>query len=82
MAGFQAISWFGLFAPNKTPSDIVAKLNADVQAILTNSKFGEQFLDPSYLQPLIGSNRQFAHYVEADAAKWEKVIKSANISIE
>ena len=79
---FQAISWFGVFAPSKTPAEIVAKIGADVQRVLTGSEFKDKFMDPNYLQPLIGSPDAFARYVEADAVKWGKVIRDAKITIE
>jgi tripartite-type tricarboxylate transporter receptor subunit TctC len=82
LSDFQAISWFGLFAPAKTPAEIVAKISADVQYVLTSQEFKEKFLDPNYLQPLIGSPDAFGRYVAADAAKWGKVIKDAKITIE
>ena len=79
---FQAISWFGLFAPSKTPAETVAKISADVQHVLTSPEFKEKFLDPNYLQPLIGAPDAFSRYVEADAEKWGKVIRNAKITIE
>ena len=82
LPGFQAISWFGLFAPRGTPRDIVAKISADVQRVLVNPEFKEKFLDPNYLQPIAGSPDEFTRYVEADAAKWGKIIKEANIVVE
>lgn len=79
---FQAISWFGLFAPSGTPREIVGKINTDVQQVIRNSEFQQQFLEPAYLQPIIGSPEQFAEYVRADDAKWRRIIKDAKVSIE
>ena len=79
---FQAISWFGVFAPSKTPAEIVAKIGADVQRVLTDPEFKDKFMDLNYLQPLIGSPDAFARYVDADAVKWGKVIRDAKITIE
>jgi tripartite-type tricarboxylate transporter receptor subunit TctC len=82
LADFQAISWFGIFAPRKTPEHIVDQINTDVQRVLSDPEFNQKFLDPVYLQPLMGSPRAFAEYVRADAAKWSRIIASAKISIE
>jgi tripartite-type tricarboxylate transporter receptor subunit TctC len=82
LPNFQAISWFGLFAPSKTPRDVVAKISADAQRVLTNPEFKEKFLDPNYLQPIIGSPDEFTRYVEADAMKWGKLIREAKITVE
>ena len=82
LPGFQAISWFGLFAPSETPRDVVVKINADVQRVLSNAEFRKKFLDPAYLRPLLGSPEQFAEYVNADGAKWSKIIMEARVSLE
>jgi tripartite-type tricarboxylate transporter receptor subunit TctC len=82
LPGFQAISWFGLFAPAKTPATLIARINADVQRVLADPEFKEKFLDPNQLQPIIGSPDAFTQYVEADAAKWGKVVKDAKITVE
>jgi len=50
-----------------------------VQRALTNPEFKEKFLDPNYLQPIVGSPDEFTRYVEADAAKWGKLIREAKI---
>lgn len=82
LPGFQAISWFGLFAPSKTPREVVAKINADVQRVLGNAEFRKKSLDPAYLRPLFGSPEQFAEYVKADGAKWSRIIMEAKVSLE
>ena len=69
LPGFQAISWFGVFAPVKAPPHVVAKVSGDVQRIASSAEFREKFLDANYLQPLPGSPAEFARYIEADAAK-------------
>ena len=48
----------------------------------TNPEFKEKFLDPNYLQPIVGSSDEFTRYVEADAAKWGKLIREAKITVE
>ena len=82
VAGFEAISWFGLFAPSATPRDVLAKINADVQKVLADADFKEKFLDPSLLSTIAGTPDQFADYVRIEAAKWSKVIKDANLKVE
>jgi tripartite-type tricarboxylate transporter receptor subunit TctC len=80
--GFEAISWYGLWAPNGTPREIVAKINADVQKIFADTVFREKFLEPNFLGAIPGSPDQFAAFIKAEAAKWSKVIKDANIKVE
>jgi len=80
--GFQANSWFGLFAPAATPSSVIAAINAEVQRVLANLVFQDKFLKPNYLLPIPGSPGQFAHYVRGEAEKWRRVVRDAAIQIE
>jgi tripartite-type tricarboxylate transporter receptor subunit TctC len=80
--GFDAVTWFGLFAPKGTPADVVVKVNAAVQRVLAEPSFQDKFLTPNFFEPINGSPQDFAEFVRKDAAKWEKVIKGANLSVE
>ena len=82
LPGYQAVSWFGLFAPAGTPPDIVRKINADVQRILTDASFQEKFLTPSFFEPILGSVEQFGDYVKAEQAKWSAIIRDAKLTAE
>jgi tripartite-type tricarboxylate transporter receptor subunit TctC len=82
LPGYQAVSWFGLFAPAGTPPDIVRKINADVQRILTDASFQEKFLTPSFFEPILGSVEQFGDYVKAQQAKWSAIIRDAKLTAE
>jgi len=82
LPGYEAISWFGLFAPAATPREVVAKINADVQRVLTDPDFREKFLAPNYFEPVTGSPAEFAAYVKRESDKWGQVIKAAGIAVE
>ena len=73
---------FGLFAPARTPTVIVAKINADVQQIINDPEFHQRFLEPLVVQPLPGPLDAFAAYLKTESAKWAKVIKAANLKID
>jgi tripartite-type tricarboxylate transporter receptor subunit TctC len=80
--GYQAISWFGLFAPTGTPASIVRTVNADVQHILSDPTFQEKFLTPNFFKPILGSADTFANYVRAEQGKWSKIIAENKLSAE
>ena len=61
---------------------IVAKINADVQRILSDASFKEKFLVPNRYEPIIGSPEQFGEFMKADTLKWMKVITDANVKVE
>jgi tripartite-type tricarboxylate transporter receptor subunit TctC len=79
--GFEAVSWFGVWAPARTPPDVVAKVNADLQKVFADREFQEKFLIPSWLSPIPGSPAEFAAFIRAEADKWSKLIKEANLKV-
>lgn len=81
VAGFEAAVGFGLFARAGTAKDVVAKINADVQAVLRDKEF-EAFLDKRVLQPELGSPAEFARNLEVQSDMWEKLIRETKLTIE
>ncbi len=82
LANFEAVSWFGLFAPGGTPQEIVAKLNAEVRKIFSDQTFRQKFLEPQFMEPMTSSPEEFAEYIRTDAQKWSRVMRAANVKIE
>jgi tripartite-type tricarboxylate transporter receptor subunit TctC len=80
--GYEATVAFGLFAPMGTPREVITKINADVQKVISDPEFYKRFLEPLVVQPLPGPLDAFAEYLRKDSAKWAKVIKAANLRIE
>jgi tripartite-type tricarboxylate transporter receptor subunit TctC len=80
--GYEASVSFGLFAAAGTPADIIKKINADVQKIIGDPEFQKKYLEPFAVQPIPGSLDGFAEFLRKDSAKWEDVIKAANVKIE
>jgi len=80
--GYEASVSFGLFASSKTPRDILAKINADVQQVIDEPEFHKKFIEPMVVQPIPGSLEGFAAYQKKDSDKWAKVIKEANLKID
>ena len=82
MSGFEATSWFGVFAPAGIPPAIVDILNSQMQRILSDTRFRSTALEPQFLAPMTGSPQEFAAFIKTDAAKWLRVIRAANVKIE
>ncbi len=66
--GFEAVSWFGVWAPADTPREVVRKINADIQKVFADADFREKFLDRAMLDAIAGSPEQFAAFIQAEAA--------------
>ncbi len=80
--GYEASVSFGLFAPAGTPADIVKKLNADVEQIVSDPDFQKKYLERFAVQPVPQSLDAFADYLRKDSAKWGEVIKNSGVTIE
>ncbi|CAN5376392.1 tripartite tricarboxylate transporter substrate binding protein [soil metagenome] len=79
--GFEALAWNGLFAPAGTPPDIVARINADVDAVLKDPSVKEALLK----QGLItggGTPASFKSFIDSEGTKWGAIIKKVGISID
>jgi tripartite-type tricarboxylate transporter receptor subunit TctC len=82
LPGYEAAVWFGLFAPRGTPRKVVEAINAEVQRVLADPTFRQEFLAPNFYEPLMGSPDEFAAYVRTDARSWSEVIKEAKLTID
>jgi tripartite-type tricarboxylate transporter receptor subunit TctC len=72
LRGYQADVWYGLLAPARTPADIVARLNREVNAILESSEVRDRLAAQG--AEVAGSTpEQLVQLMKADIAKWAKV---------
>lgn len=78
---YEASALFGMGAPRNTPPDIIAKLNAEVNAVLAEPATRAKLIDLGG-EPLIGSPDAFGKMIADETQKWEKVVKFAGIKIE
>ncbi len=80
-AGVNATSWFALFAPAKTPKDIVRKLETDVRNMLSDAAFQKKALDQGATADFMDS-KALGDMVKRDYSMWAKVVKEANIKAD
>jgi tripartite-type tricarboxylate transporter receptor subunit TctC len=77
--GFEATAWFVLAVPTGTPADIVQKVNGIVNGFLQGDR-GKQQLARLDLQARGGSPQDAKAFIVSEVAKWEPVIRAANIT--
>jgi tripartite-type tricarboxylate transporter receptor subunit TctC len=82
LPGYEAVTWFGLFATAGTPREVVMKINAETQKILADPDFREKFLAPQMFEPMGSTPEEFADYIKAQTRKWAKVIREQKLSID
>jgi tripartite-type tricarboxylate transporter receptor subunit TctC len=78
---YDVSSWYGIYVPGKTPPDVVAKVNADMAAMLSDPAIKEKFKVLGVL-PQGSTPQALAAMNVVDAALWGPIIKEANIKIE
>ena len=81
LKGFDASSWFGLFAPAGTSRAIVDKIQSDVTKALAVPEVRERFVSQG-AQPGGNTPDQFAAFIRGEIEKWTKVVKASNAKID
>ncbi|MFM9969506.1 MAG: tripartite tricarboxylate transporter substrate binding protein [Burkholderiales bacterium] len=76
--GFQLISWQGVFAPAKTPRDILSRLQRDIAAVLREPEVREKFQSFG-AEPAGNTPDEFAAIFKQDVATFAKIVKAAGI---
>ena len=78
--GFEASQWVGLHAPKNTPSEIIGKLNGEINAGLADPKLRARFADLGGTV-LAGLPAEFGKLIADDTEKWGKVIKFSGAKV-
>ena len=77
MAGFDAGVWIGLLAPSGTPPAIIDKLSAAANAALNTDQV-QSALKQQGTDPVGGTPKEFADFIQADIEKWTAVLASSS----
>ena len=81
LAGFDVNSWVGIFAPAKTPPAVIARLQKELSAVLQAPFVRDRYATLG-IEPVGNTPDEFGTQVRADLARWEKVVKDANVKLE
>ena len=74
--GFEATTWFAMFAPAGTPKDVVARINAEMQRVYKLPDVAEK-LKALGLETWISTPEELARYQATEMTKWAKVVKDS-----
>jgi tripartite-type tricarboxylate transporter receptor subunit TctC len=79
--GFEASTWFAVFAPAATPQAVLQRLNEEFNRALQSRDITEKFAKQSLaIEPL--DRAALRAYIAAEVAKWGKVVRDANIKVD
>jgi tripartite-type tricarboxylate transporter receptor subunit TctC len=81
LADVEVSSWNGLFAPAKTPPEIVARLHAETAKALASPEVREKLLAQG-AEPIGSSPEEFRAYIRAEIDKWGKVVRASGLRID
>jgi len=81
LPGFDASVYYGIGAPKNTPTEIVERLNKEINAGLVDPQLRARLNDLGSM-PLPGSPTDFGKFIANETEKWARVVKFANIKAE
>ena len=79
--GYESTGWFGVVVPAGTPTEIVARLNAEIVNALKAPEIRERVLAAG-AEPAPGTSEEFANLIKAEIPKWARVIKAAGVKVD
>ena len=81
LPGFEAVAWYAVVAPPKTPARIVDKINADINEALRDPNILARFAEFS-AEAVGGTPAETAKYFREEVERWNNVIKTAGVKLE
>jgi tripartite-type tricarboxylate transporter receptor subunit TctC len=81
LAGYDAATWGGILAPAGTPREIVARLNASINAALKMDDVRAK-LQGAGIEIQGGTPEQFANVIKTEVDKWGRIVKAAGIQAD
>jgi tripartite-type tricarboxylate transporter receptor subunit TctC len=79
--GFEIRGFYGIGAPKNTPTEIIDKLNKEINAALVDPKIKARLADRG-TTVFVSSPSDYGKLIAEETEKWAKVIKAANIKVE
>jgi tripartite-type tricarboxylate transporter receptor subunit TctC len=79
--GFSGVPWVAMAAPIKTPRAIVARLNADINKILSSPEVQQSFQSQG-TEPMVMGLDQLSEFVKVESVKWGKAVKASGAKVD
>src|SRR5690606_16320377 len=71
---FEAVTWNGIVGPKGVPDDIVAKLNAVIQDVLSDPEVKEKLLAMG-TTPIQSTPEEFGRYIVSETDRWGEIVR-------
>ena len=79
--GYEAINWFGLVTPTRTPDDVIRKLNANIKQAAALPDIRTQY-ESSGANQMIGTPEDMRVFLQSETSKWAAVVKTSGARID
>jgi tripartite-type tricarboxylate transporter receptor subunit TctC len=79
--GYEATIWLGLMAPKGTPAPIVKRLNEEITKITKDPEVRQEWAKQG-TTPMVMTPEEFGNFINADIAKWGKLVKATGMKID
>src|SRR5215213_4086345 len=79
--GYEVTAWKGMLAPAATPPEIVRRLNAEFNKIISEPEMNKRMLANGY-EAVGGAPEKFGEWIRAETAKWAPVVKKAGVRVD
>jgi tripartite-type tricarboxylate transporter receptor subunit TctC len=81
LPGYEATTWFGVFAPARTPQPIIDRLSKAINEALNRPAVVEEIRKMGG-EPMHMSQAEFRQLIATDTEKWRKVVTTANVKVD
>lgn len=78
---FVIENWYGIFAPAKTPTALVARLNRDLRKVLKSAEASKSLADMGS-RDVSGTSEQFAQFIDKELPYWESLVKRSGAKVD
>ena len=82
LLGVTLAPWWGLMAPPKTPSNIIAKVNQAVVAVLKDAEIVNKLAELGNIEPVGNSPSEAASFIAQERKVWGDLVRSINLSVD
>jgi tripartite-type tricarboxylate transporter receptor subunit TctC len=79
--GFDASSWFGLFAPAGTPPAVIKRINDALVKVMDTTDLRKKIIERGG-EPVAETPEKFAAFIQAESTKWAKVVKESGATVD
>jgi tripartite-type tricarboxylate transporter receptor subunit TctC len=81
LPGFESSQWWGMFAPARVPTDIIHKLNVEMQKVLVLAEVKKRLASDS-AEPIGGRPEDCESFLRADYEKWRNVVNQVGLRMQ